>query len=429
MKVLWYVNIVMPAAARALGMEVPNIGGWLAGAAEALRDTRVELAIMTVTAQVKEPVSVEAEGADYILLPLKDYEDGFRETLGALQPDLVHIFGTEYQYNTDLVHLCCQEGRKHVISLQGIMYQCAAHYDDGLPQRFKRVNPTIKLMRKLYYADSIALEKQRFTAQGQREKEALRVAEAVIGRTAWDKACALEVNPRLTYYHVGENLRDEFYGEDRWRYDACTPHTIFVSQSFYPIKGFHMLLEAMPELIRRYPDLKVFVGGQKPYTMHNRVLDVVVDYFFEYQRYTKALIRKYGLQEHIHYTGSLNAKKMKEQFLSCNVFLSCSTIENSSNSVGEAMLLGVPVVASRVGGIGSMLNQGEDGILYDFYDREALIDGVSAVFDSPELAETMSAGAQAHARKTHDRAENTKTLLAAYRSIVNACPEERKIEK
>lgn len=422
MKVLWYVNIVMPAAAKALGMPPPNIGGWLTGAAEALRGTDAELVIMTVTNHVQEEKQITVDGVSYVLLPVKAFESRFERYIKQICPDLVHIFGTEYQYNTQLIHLCCTMGIRHVVSLQGIMYQCAKNYDNGLPERFQKVNPALKLMRTLYYADSIALEKQRFAAQGEREVEALKAAEAVIGRTAWDKASALGVNPKLRYYHVNENLRDEFYTEERWQYDACVPHTIFISQSFYPIKGFHMLLEALPELVKRYPDLKVVVGGQKPYTMHNPLLDKVVDYFFEYQHYTKQLIRKKRLQPYIHYTGSLNAQQMKAQFLRCNVFLSCSTIENSPNSVGEAMLLGVPVVSSNVGGVESMLDNDKDGILYNFFDKEAMVAAVSAVFDDPDRAERMSASARAHAHRTHNREENTRALLNAYHHIM----EERK---
>lgn len=417
MKVLWYVNIIMPAVAQAMDWKTPNTGGWLTGAAEGLRDTDIRLSIMTVSNLVSEKKIIESEDIAYILIPPKHFKAQFANTLQELRPDLVHIFGTEYHYNTSLIHLCSESGVKHVVSLQGIMYQIAKHYTDGLPKKYERINPIIKLMRKLYYADSIALEKKRFADQGVLEVEALKKADAVIGRTAWDKRSALAVNPNLAYYHVNENLRDAFYTGEGWRYEACTPHTIFISQSFYPIKGFHMLLAAMPELIRRYPDLKVVVGGQKPYTMHNRFLDKIVDYFFEYQQYTKKLIKQNHLQPYIHYTGSLDAGQMKAEFLKCNVFLSCSTIENSPNSVGEAMLLGVPVVASNVGGTESMLTDGQDGVLYDFYDSDAMVKGISAIFDHPETAEKMSSSARRHAAATHDREANTAALIGVYRSI------------
>jgi len=420
MKVLWYVNVIMPDAAAALNLKAINTGGWLTGAARGLRNSDIELTVMTVSKNVSEQKTVMAEGVTYLVLPPENFQALFSHVLCTLQPDIVHVFGTEYVFNTQLIHLCSQRNVRHVVSLQGIMYQCSQHYDDGLPDKFKRVNPLLKWMKRIYYADSIALEKARFAEQGKAEIAALKEADAVIGRTAWDKQCALAVNPNLKYYHVNEILRDAFYTGPRWKYGDCDHRTIFVSQSFYPIKGFHMLLEAMPEILERYPNVQVIVGGQMPYTLNNRVLDVFVDYFFEYQCYVKQLIKRNGLKRHIHYTGPLNAEEMKQRFLKSNVFLSCSTIENSPNSVGEAMLLGVPVVASRVGGTESMLADGKDGILYDFYDKKSMIRAISAIFDHPELAEEMSQNAQMHAKITHDKKTNTEKLISVYRHIQGA---------
>lgn len=419
MHVLWYVNVVMPAAAAALGLPQVNIGGWLTGAAEALQGSEIDFTIATVTPLAKKWTTADVDGIRYILLPQKHAQKLLPQMLTQENPDLVHIFGTEYSYNTQLIHLCAHGGIHHVVSLQGIMYQCAHHYDDGLPERFRRINPAIWLMRKLYYADSIALEKRRFAQQGELEKSALQAAEAVIGRTAWDRQCALEINPNLRYYCVNENLRAPFYTPECWQYQNCVPHSIFVSQSFYPIKGFHMLLKAMPELIKRYQDIRIVVGGQKPYSLHNPILDMGVDYFFEYQRYIKKLIKEQGLSDYIHYTGSLTAEQMKQQYLRCNVFLSCASIENSPNSVGEAMMLGTPIVASDVGGTSSMLKNGEDGILYDFFSTQEVLDGISTMFDQPETAAQMGRNANHHAHQTHDRQKNTEALLKVYRDVTS----------
>lgn len=419
MKVLWYVNIVMPEAAKAIGAKATNAGGWLTGAARGLQDTNVELFVMSVTHLVREPKSVSASGITYFLIPRQNYIENFKKILSELQPDLVHIHGTEYPYNTQLVHLCSKKGTKHVVSLQGIMYQCAKHYDDGLPDSFHKVKPLLRLMGKVYGGDSIALEKKRFEEQGKLEIEALKVAQAVIGRTQWDKTSALAVNPDLTYYHVNENLRDTFYAGEHWEYQNCEPYAIFVSQGNYPIKGLHMLLNAMPELIKRYPQVQVYVGGFAPVYRSNPYLDRIVDYFFEYQGYIKKRIKEMGLQRYIHFTNPLTAEQMKKQFLKSNVFLSCSSIENSPNSVGEAMILGVPIVASNVGGTGSMLTDGEDGILYDFFDMDLMINAISEIFDRQDLTESFSENAKRHAKVTHDCEKNKNDLCEVYKTILS----------
>ena len=55
---------------------------------------------------------------------------------------------------------------------------------------------------------------------------------------------------------------------------------------------------------------------------------------------------------------------MKERFLKSNVFVSPSTIENSPNSLGEAMLLGIPCISSDVGGVKNLLKHEEEGYVY-----------------------------------------------------------------
>lgn len=420
MKVLWYVNILMPDAAKILNQKPENTGGWLTGAALGLKNTDVQLSIMTATKYVERVQVAGVDGITYIFVPQKEYKNGFVEVIKDHKPDLVHVFGTEYKYNTELIHLCRRLEIRHIVSIQGIMSECAKHYDDGLPKKYRRVNPLLFLMRKVYYADSIALEKKRFAEQGELESDALRVAEAVIGRTAWDRHVVKKINPDVCYFHVNENLRDAFYMGESWSAENCVPHMIFFSQSFYPIKGFHMLLEAMPELISKYPDIQIVVGGQPPYSLNNRLLDIAVDYFFEYQKYIKKLIRRNKLRNCIRYTGLLPAEKMKEQFLSCNLFMSCSTIENSPNSVAEAMILGVPIVASKVGGTESLLTDKQEGLMFEFGDKKALVKAVESIFDSPQYAQMLSENARKHALVTHDSNRNTAALVAVYEDIMKA---------
>ena len=420
MKILWYVNIIMPAASEILGFKSSSGGGWLIGQASFLAKENVDLHIMTVSSKVSEKTTVSADGITYIILPVcEDAENQFMAVIDDVKPALVHIFGTEYEYNTRLITLCAQQNIKHVASLQGVMFDYAKHYNDGLPKdKFNKVNPVLRFMKKVFMADSIALGQQQFESQGEKELSALRVCKNVIGRTHWDNAMAFSANPDTRYFHVNENLRDDFYNDEKWSWETCEKHRILISQGFYPIKGFHQFLPALAEIKKLYPDVQVYVGGQSPFTTHNKFLDYFVDFFFEYQKYIKQLIKKYDVADCIHYTGFLNAAQMKKQFLTANVFVSPSTIENSPNSVGEAMITGTPVVSSNVGGTATMLTHGTDGILYDFYDTDALINGIKTVFDNREKAEYFSANAISHANRTHNRNLNTTAMLEVYKTIM-----------
>lgn len=419
MKVLWYVNIVMPAAAKRLNLPVLNVGGWLEGQSVALADI-AQLTVVAVSGSVTEIKKVQVNNIGYVVLPSSgNFIEMFKDTYDTVSPDLVHIHGTEFKYNTDLIQYCNSNNIKNVVSIQGLAFECANHYFDGLPEKFKKENPAITLMRKVYTAESIVQGYNNFKAQGKNEIKALKTAKNVIGRTHWDKACVLSVNPDIQYFHVNENLRDEFYTGDVWSYEDCEKHSIFVSQAFYPIKGFHQLLKALNEVKKTYPDVKVYVAGYLPYTLNNKFLDVFVDYFFEYQGYIKKLIKKYNLGGNIIYTGPLSAQQMKERYLKCNVFVSASTIENSPNSVGEAMILGTPVVASNVGGVSTIMVDGTDGVLYDFYDNDKLSASIVSIFANETDTDSRCNNARNHALKTHNKNNNTDALLKVYSDIIN----------
>ena len=113
---------------------------------------------------------------------------------------------------------------------------------------------------------------------------------------------------------------------------------------------------------------------------------------------------------------------MLEQYLCSHVFLSPSSIENSPNSVGEAMLLGMPVVSSDVGGVRNMLEPEKEGLLYAAGDTVALADCICRVFDGEnrDMIIRMGQAARRHALQTHDGERNYRRLLEIYDEI-NLC--------
>ena len=110
---------------------------------------------------------------------------------------------------------------------------------------------------------------------------------------------------------------------------------------------------------------------------------------------------------------------MRQAYLEADAFLLPSGCENSPNSLGEAMLLGLPCVASAVGGIPSMLANGTEGLLYgDALDADALARAVLQVLHSPDGGAAMGRAARARALQTHDAARNAADLLHIYESIL-----------
>ena len=205
-------------------------------------------------------------------------------------------------------------------------------------------------------------------------------------------------------------MREEFY-QDKWKYEQCRKYRIFASSAEYPVKGFHYLLEAMGEITKHYPDAEVVVAGASPFPkqdMFGWLRESV------YSKYLKSLIRKNGLEGKIHVLGFLNAAQMKEEFLKSNVFVLPSTIENSPNSLGEAMVLGVPCIASDVGGVTDLMIHKREGYVYQSTAPYMLAHYIMKVFEDGGKAEMLGELAREHAIKVHSPQANLAALIEIY---------------
>jgi glycosyltransferase involved in cell wall biosynthesis len=111
--------------------------------------------------------------------------------------------------------------------------------------------------------------------------------------------------------------------------------------------------------------------------------------------------------------GSLNEEQMCQRYLRSNVFVCPSAIENSPNSLGEAQLLGVPCIASYVGGSMDMM-EGCEKNLYRFEEVEVLAQKVCRVFSERREA---NVELQNKVRNRHDGKINSIKLLSIYNKL------------
>ena len=414
MKVLWLCNVVLPKVSEYLGIGVSPVGGWLTGLSEELL-TQGNITL-TVCFPVRKAVSgICPDGLSFYGFTRKNQREQFEEILKKESPDIVHIFGTEMTHTLEMVNACEECGilDRVVVNIQGLVSVLARHYFEGL-KCSAFLSPTV---RSVFWGDSVWGAQRKFIKNGKSEILALKKVRHVIGRTDWDKACSLQINPNLRYHFCNESLRNAFYGEEHWELEKCEKYSIFVSQCSYPIKGFHYVLEAMVDILRDYPEAHIYTTGRdlcRPASIVDRLK------MTSYRKYLAKLIRHYGLSDKITFLGMLGEEEIKERYLKSHVFVSASTCENSPNSVGEAMILGVPVVASDVGGVKNLVEHGKNGWVYQSTAPYMLAHYVKNVFADSALAKSFSESAKLVALQTHNRAANAHRTLEIYQCLLNA---------
>ena len=417
MRVLWITNSILPEALFLLTGEKTEKKscGWILGAANGLLSVSgIELAIATPSHLTVSLKLLKGERIQHYIFPLgkgntkknKDYNRFFIQISNMFNPDIVHIHGTEFSQGLSYIEACGSE--KVVLSIQGLTSVCAKYYNYGLT--------TSDLIRNITFRDlfgrTLFHEKKQFAKRGEYEIELLKSVQYIIGRTQWDKAHVWAVNPNAKYYFCNETLRSEFYSGS-WKYSSCIPHTIFVSQATYPLKGFHQLLKAMPFVLRVFPDTKIIVaaGGIRKkdsflHRLHNS----------GYSLFLSRLIDKLGIANHVVQLGRLDAEQMKKEYLKANVFVSPSSIENSPNSLCEAQILGVPCLASYVGGTMDLIPNDKCGQLYRFEEIEMLAMKICDLFDMSEQFDNTEMRKIAEER--HNPLENANQLYSIYMEII-----------
>lgn len=415
MKVLWITHSLFPDICPELGVETPVIGGWLFSGAIALlnANSHIKLAVATPY-KGSEQKTITKNGITYYLFPSDKKKGKYDSKLEAywkdiqikFVPDVIHIHGTEFPFGLAYIKAC---GSSHVVaSIQGLVSVYERYYLGGINE-FGLLK-TISL-RDIYRRDTIFSQCKNMHKRGILEKEVIRSLNHIIGRTTWDNSHSWAINSKINYHFCNETLRDTFYLSE-WKLDNCERYSIFLSQAHYPIKGLHQMIKALPLVLAHYPETKVYVSGYNFVTNRGLRLN-------GFGKYIGSLMKKNGVTNKINFLGILSENEICKRFISSHIFVCPSSIENSSNSIGEAQLLGVPCVASYVGGVADLINNEETGLIYRFEEVEMLAMAICRIFSDDSLAQKLSINGRKAASIRHDKYQNAKKLNEIYETIFN----------
>ena len=409
MRILWTVNTLMPQVAEKIGIKSSHAISWVDAMSKLLaKESSIKLAIASV-AKVEKSENVEIDNVTYYILPQKNLLESWRAILKDFAPDVIHLYGTEKTHNIPLIGIKDNKA-PIIISLQGILKGYERVYYGGIDVSV--------LLRNItpfdFLVGSVFKGRKRFQKGAKTEEWQLQHVKYVEGRSTWDKMYAMSINPDLEYFYCPRLIREPFY-RVCWNQKEKESHSIFVHQGDYPIKGLHFLFEALPTLIKKYPDLHLYIAGED---IFNRTTLIKKIKRSGYSKYLLSLYKKYNLEHYVSFLGRMSAEEVANKLAVSNVMVIPSVIENSPNSLAEGMLVGTPCVASYVGGNAELLNNGECGELYCYNEPLMLADCIDKIFSSEELATRLSNRAREVALTRHNPESLKSTLLGIYNEII-----------
>lgn len=336
----------------------------------------------------------------------------FEKCINNFKPDIIHVHGTEK--NLGQIANYCHE-IPVVVSIQGLIVAYRPFYLNFLEKLQLRPFMTIK---NILGRGGVERNRKIFDGGKKYEEDIISHCKYFFARTFWDKAHIKIDNKDAKVFHGEELLRDEFYANaGSWNIEDCRPHTIFMPCGMSPIKGLHCAIETIRLLKRFYPDVKLVVPG-----MLNRVMGrgKLKDFLLgeNYIRYVRSLIRKYNLIYNVLLLDRLDGKGMVDEMKKANVFLSPSSIDNSPNAVGEATMIGIPVVTTPVGGIPSFLHDEIECLFAPAGDVYLMAYQIMRLFEDKYLCKTISQNAYKVALKRHDVDNTVNQYMDAYHYII-----------
>lgn len=164
-------------------------------------------------------------------------------------------------------------------------------------------------------------------------------------------------------------------------------------------KSPDVLLRASRQVLERFPGTKVVFGGDGEVEKN------------------KALAEELGIANHCEFHGWVSGAEREGLFARAAVYCLPSKNEGLPMSVLEAMARGIPTVATPVGGVPRVIEDGVSGFLVDVDDVDALSDRLNILLDKPGLRENVGAASRNTVMRLFNVGGSIKQLLALYRAL------------
>lgn len=399
MRILWFTG--NPGRYETdCGQKARVDGSWIASLQTALqKQGTAQLALAFIHPEGKKKVKLN--GTTYYLmkkasLPLRFsrvlqervYTKQMAWAINDFKPDIIQLFGTE-----TVMGLACRFTNVPIVThIQGWMHPI---HDTWYPPRYNVAKDKIKaflnpqkLLGHLYQSNSLIWE-----------EEVCRRARFFMGRTAWDKMVCSILAPNANYFYCSELLRRPFYQCNKWHYDENRPMYIVSIINNATYKGADVILRTAA-LLKKEHNFKWIVCGVSDIKWAEQLTGIKAD------------------EVNVKCVGSQPASKLIEHLQKCTCYVHLSYIENSPNSVCEAQLMGVPVVAANVGGVSTLVEDGVTGLLVPANDAYITCSKIRMLQQNSLFSTQLGTQAAAQAEKRHDEQGIVESLQNIYTTIL-----------
>lgn len=301
------------------------------------------------------------------------------------KPDLIQVFGTEGVFGLIASHIQTPT----VIHIQGLMipYMNAwfpPHYSQNDVKGYKK--------RWLFRVASY---------QARREKRILENCRFIMGRTEWDKNLTRLFSPQSTYFHCDEMLRGAFYDASYIPKSGCCDKLQLLSVISTPLYKGHDLILKTAQLLKE--ELKVDfewkVYGVWDMTLHEKKWQIS------------------GPEYGIRFMGRVSAEELQKCMQESDIYIHPSYIDNSPNSICEAQLMGLAVLACNVGGVPSLIRNEVDGILLPANDPFQLAMQIVRLKEDVQLYRMIGENGRNTALARHNPDKILQDLVNIYKLI------------
>jgi glycosyltransferase involved in cell wall biosynthesis len=288
------------------------------------------------------------------------------QILLTLNPDVIHVHGTEYGYG-----LAALETKiPTIVSIQGIVNALAGVF----PSSF-------------------------YTHQAWIELNVIRNAKYFGIRTAWANNFVRNLNNRGTIYDLPEAVDSQFFNS----VGRGPNQNILMVGSVLQRKGVEDALRAMSIVVAVCPSAKLLVVGEGH-----------PNYIGQLKQRTKDA----GVESNISWLGVKSAAEIAALHSMSTVLVHPTYLDNSPNAVAEAMASGLPVIASRVGGIPSMIENGATGLLIEPRNHYQLAEAVLRLLQNEAERKRLASRAREVAIERHFPSGVAEKTMNVYNDIL-----------